>query len=65
MLFKSKSNPNIDEEQIKLVENAQKRVKQRKRLFYHFSVMLFGIATLLIINILFNIKDDIEPYNFP
>jgi dihydrofolate reductase len=40
-------------------------VKQRKRLFYHFSVMLFGIATLLIINILFNIKDDIEPYNFP
>ena len=27
--------------------------------------MLFGIATLLIINILFNIKDDIEPYNFP
>ena len=65
MLFKSKSNSNIDEEQIKLVENAQKRVKQRKRLFYHFSVMLFGIATLLIINILFNIKDDIEPYNFP
>ena len=65
MLFKSKSNSNIDEEQIKLIENAQKRVKQRKRLFYHFSVMLFGIATLLIINILFNIKDDIEPYNFP
>jgi dihydrofolate reductase len=27
--------------------------------------MLFGIATLLIINILFNIKDEIEPYNFP
>jgi dihydrofolate reductase len=65
MLFKSKSNSNIDEEQIKLIENAQKRVKQRKRLFYHFSVMLFGIATLLIINILFNIKDEIEPYNFP
>ena len=65
MLFKSKSNPNIDEEQIKLVEDAQKRVKQRKRLFYHFSVMLFGIATLLIINILFKIKGDIKPYDIP
>jgi dihydrofolate reductase len=65
MLFKSKNNPNIDEEQIKLVEDAQKRVKQRKRLFYHFSVMLFGIATLLIINILFKIKGDIKPYDIP
>ena len=65
MLFKSKSNPNIDEEQIKLVEDAQKRVKQRERLFYHFSVMLFGIATLLIINILFKIKGDIKPYDIP
>jgi dihydrofolate reductase len=65
MLFKSKSNPNIDEEQIKLVEDAQKRVKQRKRLFYHFSVMLFGIATLLIRNILFKIKGDIKPYDIP
>ncbi|MGY8949287.1 MAG: dihydrofolate reductase [Flavobacteriales bacterium] len=65
MLFKGKSNPNIDEEQIKLVENAQKRVKQKKRLFYHFSIMLFGIAVLLITNILFGIKNDIKPFNYP
>ena len=63
MLFKS--NSNIDEEQIKLVENAQKRVKQRKRLFYHFSIMLFGIITLLILNILFGIKKEISFYNYP
>jgi len=65
MLFKSKSNTNIDEEQIKLVENAQKSVKQKKRLFCHFSIMLFGIATLLITNILFEIKNEIRPFNFP
>ena len=63
MLFKS--NTNIDEEQIKLVENAQKSVKQKKRLFCHFSIMLFGIATLLITNILFEIKNEIRPFNFP
>ena len=63
MLFKS--NSNIDEEQSKLVENAQKRVKQRKRLFYHFSIMLFGIITLLILNILFGIKKEISFYNYP
>ena len=63
MLFKS--NPNIDEEQIKLIENAQKRVKQKKRLFYHFSIMLFGIGILLITNILFEIKNEIRPFNFP
>jgi len=65
MLFKSKSNTNIDEEQIKLVENAQKSVKQKKRLFCHFSIMLFGIATLLITNILFEIKNEIKPFNLP
>ena len=65
MLFKSKSNSNIDEEQIKLVENAQKRVKQKKRLFYHFSIMLFGIVTLLTINILFGVKKEIIFYKFP
>jgi len=65
MFFKGKSNPNIDEEQIKLVETAQKRVKQKKRLFYHFSTMLFGIGILLITNILFEIKNEIRPFNLP
>ena len=65
MLFKSKSSPNIDQEQINLVETAQKRVKQKKRLFFHFSIMLFGIASLLIINILFGIKEEIILYNYP
>ena len=65
MLFKSKSSPNIDQEQINLVETAQKRVKQKKRLFFHFSIMLFGIASLLITNILFGIKEEIILYNYP
>ena len=41
MFFKKKNSDNINEDQIKLVEAAQKRVKQKKRLFYHFTFLIF------------------------
>ena len=53
MFFKKKNSDNINEDQIKLVEAAQKRVKQKKRLFYHFTFLIFGAISLLTINLLF------------
>ena len=56
MFFKKKNSDNINEDQIKLVEAAQKRVKQKKRLFYHFTFLIFGAISLLTINLLFEYK---------
>ena len=65
MLFKNENNDKINEEQIKLVENAQRRVKQKNILFYHFSLMFFGNISLLTINLLFNFKEQIVFFNYP
>ncbi|MEM9361163.1 MAG: 2TM domain-containing protein [Bacteroidota bacterium] len=51
MLFfrKKKSNP-VDQEQHELLEYAQKRVTQKKRLFSHFVIFLIGGVFLVLIN---------------
>ena len=36
-----KSNSNIDQEQIEFLENAQRRIRQKKVLYYHFISFLF------------------------
>ena len=46
---KKKSNP-VDHEQHELLEHAQKRVVQKKRLFSHFVIFLIGSVFLVLIN---------------
>ena len=51
MLFpKKKTGSDIDLEQHELLENAQKRIKQKKRLFSHFVIFLIGSVFLVLIN---------------
>ena len=51
MLFaKKKTDTTIDLEQHELLENAQKRIKQKKRLFSHFVIFLIGSIFLILIN---------------
>ena len=51
MLFsKKKTGTDIDLEQHELLENAQKRIKQKKRLFSHFVIFLIGSVFLVLIN---------------
>ena len=47
-----KKNPKIkvDAEQHELLENAQKRIGQKKRLFSHFVIFLIGSVFLVLIN---------------
>jgi 2TM domain len=47
----NKSNP-MDQEQHELYENAQKRVTQKKNLYYHFIVLIVGSLFLYIANVL-------------
>lgn len=65
MAFKGEKNDKINEDQIKLIEAAQKRVKQKKFLFFHFSLMIFGNISFLVINLLFEFKKDILFFNYP
>lgn len=50
MLSKNKNIKTIDLEQHELLENAQKRIRQKKRLFSHFVIFLIGSVFLILIN---------------
>ena len=65
MFSKNKSSEKINQDQINLIENAQRRVKQKKLLFFHFSIMFFGIIIMLIINLLFNYLEELIFFNYP
>lgn len=56
---KKKESP-IDVEQHELLENAQKRIKQKKRLFSHFVVFLIGSIFLILINKIFKYGADYD-----
>ncbi|MEO8773394.1 MAG: dihydrofolate reductase [Gelidibacter sp.] len=50
MFGKKKLVDKIDREQLLLIENAQRRIKQKKRLYYHFVIFLIGAIFLIILN---------------
>ncbi len=50
MFSKKKADSQIDVEQHELLENAQRRIKQKKRVFSHFVVFLIGGVFLILIN---------------
>ncbi|PTX63719.1 dihydrofolate reductase [Kordia periserrulae] len=60
-MFGKKKNPTteIDKEQLALIKTAQKRIKQKKRLYYHFVIFLIGSALLVLINIVLGMGKDI------
>lgn len=50
MFFKKKQKSEVNIEQHELLENAQKRILQKKRLFTHFVIFLIGSVFLILIN---------------
>jgi dihydrofolate reductase len=59
MFGKKKPTTEIDKEQLELIENAQKRIKQKKGLYIHFVVFLLGAVFLIIANTVLGIGKDI------
>ena len=59
MFGKKKETPQIDKEQLELIETAQKRIKQKKRLYAHFVVFLIGAVFLIVANLALNIGKDV------
>lgn len=60
MFGKKKAIPHIDKDQLELIEAAQKRIKQKKRLYIHFVVFLIGAVFLIAANTALGIGKDIK-----
>lgn len=50
MIFKQKKGTQLDPEQHELLEQAQRRIRQKKRLFRHFVIFLIGSVFLVVVN---------------
>jgi len=50
MFSKKKEVPKIDKEQLELIKNAERRIKQKKRLYVHFVIFLIGAVFLIVAN---------------
>ena len=60
MFGKKKQAPQIDKEQLELIENAQRRIKQKKRLYIHFVIFLIGAVFLILANTVLGIGEGVQ-----
>ena len=60
MFGKKKIKPEIDKEQLELIQNAQRRIKQKKRLYVHFVIFLIGAVFLILANTVLGIGKDFQ-----
>ncbi|TJY36932.1 dihydrofolate reductase [Pontimicrobium aquaticum] len=60
MFGKKKNTPSIDSEQLELIQNAQRRIKQKKRLYVHFVIFLIGSIFLILANTVLGIGEDVK-----
>jgi dihydrofolate reductase len=60
MFGKKKPIPQIDKDQLELIENAQRRIKQKKRLYVHFVIFLIGAIFLILANTVLGIGKDFK-----
>lgn len=58
MFGKKKQVSTIDKDQLELIVNAQKRIKQKKRLYIHFTLFLIGAVFLIVANTVLGIGKD-------
>jgi len=58
MFGKKKQVSTIDKDQLELIENAQKRIKQKKGLYIHFVIFLIGAVFLILANTVLGIGKD-------
>ena len=63
MFSKKKPISQIDTEQLELIQNAQKRVRQKKRLYVHFVIFLIGSLFLILANLTLGIGKDIKLFD--
>ena len=65
MIFRRKNKTTIDDRQIDLVDYARARIRQKKRLYFHFVAFLFASLVMVILNIGLGYGAQIQPFGFP
>lgn len=55
MFSKKKQKSQIDPEQLELIQNAQKRIKQKKSLYIHFILFLIVSVGFILASVIFNV----------
>ena len=65
MIFRRKNKTTIDDRQIDLVDYARARIRQKKRLYFHFVAFLFTSLLMVILNIGLGYGAQIQPFGFP
>ena len=58
MFGKKKQIPQIDKEQLAQIKYAEKRIRQKRRVYIHFVILLIGSAILIIANTILGIGKD-------
>ena len=58
MSSKNKTNGEKISKTYELAEKAQRRIKQKKRLYYHFVLFLVGSVFLIIVNKVLKVKEE-------
>ena len=60
MFNKTKDTLQIDKDHLELLQNAQNRIKQKRRLYIHFVVFLIGAVFLIIANMVLGIGENFK-----
>jgi ABC-type multidrug transport system fused ATPase/permease subunit len=63
MGLKKNNSSKIDPVQRELIERAQQRASQKRKLYHHFIIFLIGSVLLILTNLIFDIGRDINPFN--
>lgn len=61
MFGRKSSKSTIDPEQLELIQNAQKRIKQKKRLYIHFVLFLIGSIFMMVAELVLKVGQDFKP----
>lgn len=62
MASSAKKNSTIDPEQRKLIENAQRRIRQKKMLTTHFVAFLAGSIIFIVLNLVLKFGENFRPF---
>ena len=63
MFGKKKQSSQIDKEQLELITYAQKRIRQKKRLYVHFVIFLIGSVFFILLNLVLGFGKDFTLFN--
>ncbi|MDR6301975.1 2TM domain-containing protein [Mesonia maritima] len=62
MFSTTKKSGKIDPEQRELIENAQRRIRQKKRLTTHFVAFLAGSILFIVLNLVLKFGENFRPF---